>query len=101
MPVVVTKEIKKKRKLLAIFAVSMLASGLVLYFGLFRQAASPTPPDEPAAAEAGLPPAGLGSEVPRLELRLLEDERFKNLQPPPGLPLATTTTAGKENPFSD
>ena len=99
MPVVVTKEIKKKRKLLAIFAVSMLVTGLVLYFGMFRDSA-PSVSSEPVADDVGLPPVDLGSEVPRLEVRILDDERFKNLQPSPGLPVATTT-AGKANPFSD
>lgn len=99
MAVVVTKEIKKKRKLLAVFAVSMLITGLVLYFGMFRDSAPPVS-DEPVADDMDSPPVDSGSEVPRLELRVLEDERFKNLQPPPGLPVATTT-AGKENPFSD
>lgn len=99
MAVIATKEIKKRRMLLTVFAALVATSGLVLYFGLFGGSTPPLP-SEPSGDNASLPPADLQSEVPRLEVGILEDERFKNLQWPPGLPLATTT-AGKANPFSD
>ncbi|MBI2454376.1 MAG: hypothetical protein HYV54_02295 [Parcubacteria group bacterium] len=95
MSVVVTKEIKKKRIMLAILGALILASVLILYFGFFSGGLPSTVLPE----ESSVAPLGNGM-VSDLNVKILEDERFKNLASPPGVPVATSTT-GKKNPFSD
>lgn len=94
MAVVVTKDIKRKRMFLAVFAVLVLAAALIIYFGIFKKSAPPS-------AVAPSPSSAVnGSQISDLKVKILEDDRFRNLLPPPGVPLKTETT-GKNNPFSD
>ena len=94
MAVVVTKDIKRRRLFLAVFAVLVLAAALIIYFGIFNK-------NTPLSAVLPLEnPVANGSQVSDLKVKILEDERFKNLLSPPGVPLKTETT-GKSNPFSD
>ena len=97
MAVIVTKEIKKKRILIGLFAILVLVIFGILYFGIFRYSV-------PLSVEQTQGQAGSGAtaadQVSDLKVKILEDERFKNLQSPPGVPLNTETT-GKGNPFSD
>ncbi|MEK9174612.1 MAG: hypothetical protein AAB725_01425 [Patescibacteria group bacterium] len=97
MAVIVTKEIKKKRILMGVFFVLVLSSGLVLYFGFLHKGSPP-----PAVVAPVTPAAGVAatSQVSDLKVKILEDDRFKNLELPPGVPIKTETT-GKSNPFSD
>ena len=94
MAVVVTKDIRRKQLLLAAFAALVLTSASIIYFGMFKESA-------PSSAVLPLEnPVVSGSQVSDLKVKILEDERFKNLLSPPGVPLKTETT-GKSNPFSD
>ncbi|MEK7175063.1 MAG: hypothetical protein AAB722_01880 [Patescibacteria group bacterium] len=96
MPVILTKEIKKKRTLLVVLGALVLASVLILYFGFFS-GGSP----QSTVLPEGSSNVSLGNQaVSDLDVKILEDERFKNLRSPPGVPVATSTT-GKNNPFSD
>ncbi|MFY9493242.1 MAG: hypothetical protein WAP55_02095 [Minisyncoccia bacterium] len=95
MPVVATKEIKRKRLFLTVFIVLVLTSAAIVYFGIFKKSALPStalPPANPTTAS--------NNQISDLKVKILEDERFRDLLPPPGLPLKTETT-GKNNPFSD
>ena len=98
MAVIVTKEIKRKRITLGVLAALVLASLLILYFGIFTgrvPEATVLPMSETGPSEV------LGnSQVSDIKIKILEDERFKILKSPPGVPLNTNTT-GKSNPFSD
>lgn len=96
MAVIITKEIRKKRILLGVFGALVLASVLILYFGFFGNQQSL---DTVLPPEGSVSPAA-GQTVSDLDVGILEDERFKNLVSPPGVPVATSTT-GKKNPFSD
>ncbi|MDP3764292.1 MAG: hypothetical protein Q8Q95_01585 [bacterium] len=100
MAVIVTKEIKKKRILLAVFGVLVLVSFGILYFGFFGSSSPPPVQPEQSAVVAGTPSATVADQVSDLKVKILEDERFKSLQIPPGVPIETQTT-GKSNPFSD
>ena len=101
MAVVITKEIRKKRILIAAFAVLVLLSLSILYFGGVIGGGSQAPSVEPSQEI----PVATGSGEVKIpisdaKLKILEDERFKILQSPPGVPVKTDTT-GKANPFSD
>jgi|SRR3989338_3940340 len=106
MPVIVTKEIKKKRILMAALAILVIAIFSVLYFGGVIGKDSQPAPVEPAVGQSAVVPLaeGTGQEIQTpisdAKLKILEDERFKNLQSPPGVPVKTDTT-GKSNPFSE
>ncbi|MBI2052051.1 MAG: hypothetical protein HYT38_00015 [Candidatus Sungbacteria bacterium] len=93
MAVVVTKDIKRKRLFLAVFVVLVLTSAIIIYLGIFKESSQPN---------IVLPPENLvnSNQVSDLKIKILEDDRFRNLLPPPGVPLKTETT-GKSNPFSD
>lgn len=98
MAIIVTKEIKRKRTLLVVFGVLVLASGAILYFGFLGTGGSlPAGVTTPAPIDSNTAVAG---QVSDLKIKILEDDRFKKLEPPPGVPLKTETT-GKSNPFSD
>ncbi len=97
MAVVITKEIKKKRILLVIFMALVLASAAILYFGIFSGGETTPAVAQPSPTIGGPAVAG---QISDLKIKILEDDRFRNLQPPPGVPLKTETT-GKSNPFSD
>lgn len=99
MAVIVTKEIKKKRILLAVFAGLVLASLGILYFGYFG-ASSPLPQPEQSQGTTNVSSASVSDQVSDLNVKVLEDSRFQNLQTPPGVPINVQTT-GKSNPFSD
>lgn len=102
MAVVVTKEIKKKRMLFGVFAALVLASVAIIYFGIFgkvRPEALPLAVSDITAPGEGSAAAG-ADPVADLKIKILEDERFKELQSSPGVPLKTGTT-GKRNPFSE
>lgn len=103
MSVIVTKEIKKKRMLLLVFLVLVLASFGVLYFGgFFKKSLVPSPQaQQPAVTGAvNVSNKAVSEQVSDLKIKILEDVRFQGLQPPPGVPISTQTT-GKSNPFSD
>ncbi len=93
MAVIVTKDIKRKRLFLAVFVVLVLTSAIIIYLGIFKESSQPN---------IVLPPENLvnSNQVSDLKIKILEDDRFRNLLPPPGVPLKTETT-GKSNPFSD
>ena len=93
MAVIVTKDIKRKRLFLTVFVALVLASAVIIYLGVFNKVSQPN---------IVLPPENLvgNNQVSDLKVKILEDERFRNLLPPPGVPLKTETT-GKSNPFSD
>ena len=93
MAVIVTKDIKRKRLFLTVFVALVLASAVIIYLGVFSKGSQPN---------IVLPPENLvgNNQVSDLKVKILEDERFRNLLPPPGVPLKTETT-GKSNPFSD
>ncbi|MBI4118783.1 MAG: hypothetical protein HY452_00790 [Parcubacteria group bacterium] len=93
MAVVVTKDIKRKRLFLAVFVVLVLTSAIIIYLGIFKESSQPN---------IVLPSENLvnSNQVSDLKIKILEDDRFRNLLPPPGVPLKTETT-GKSNPFSD
>lgn len=94
MAVVATKEIKRKQLFLTVFIVLVLASAVIIYLGIFKKSAPPS-------VVAPLPSSAVsGSQISDLKVKILEDDRFRNLLPPPGVPLKTETT-GKSNPFSD
>ena len=93
MAVVITKEIKKKRTLLAVFAGLVLVSLVILYYGFLKK-------DSPSSDLSSGTSYKSSQPVSDLNVKILEDQRFKNLQTPPGVPLNTNTT-GKSNPFSD
>ena len=97
MAVIVTKEIKKKRILLGIFAVLVLVTFGILYFGIFKRSAPASVEQFQRSVSSS---ATASDQISDLKVKILEDERFKNLQAPPGVPLNTQTT-GKSNPFSD
>ncbi len=90
MAVILTKEIKRRRLLLALAGVLLLVALLIIYFGLFYQPGS------------SANPAGTGTvqQPADINIGIFDDIRFKNLQSPPGVPIATDTP-GKANPFSD
>lgn len=96
MSVVVTKEIKKKIIFLVVLGVLVLASVMILYFGFFS---GWSPQSTVLPEESSVVPTG-SQAVSDLDVKILEDERFKILRSPPGVPVATSTT-GKKNPFSD
>lgn len=99
MSIVVTKEIKRRRLFLAVFAVLVSASAALVYFGIFKKNTQYNvilPLENPANGDN---PTN-NNQVSDLKVKILEDERFKNLLSPPGVPLKTETT-GKSNPFSD
>ncbi len=99
MSVIVTKQIKKKRILIAALAVLIIATFTILYLGGVIGGSSPTTSVE---LPSSVTETGQEVQVPisDAKLKILEDERFKNLQNSPGVPLNTDTT-GKSNPFSD
>lgn len=101
MPVIVTREIKKKRMLIAVFAALILAALAILYFGGVLGGSSPTSSVEVSNAPGGAAnQAELKTPISDAQLKILEDARFTDLQSPPGVPIKTDTT-GKSNPFSD
>lgn len=93
MAVVITKEIKKKRTLLAVFVGLVLVSLVILYYGFLKKNSPSSSLSSPTSYKSS-------QSVSDLNVKILEDQRFKNLQTPPGVPLKTDTT-GKSNPFSD
>lgn len=94
MAIVITKEIKKKRILLGAALALLVASFLIIYFGLFYE------PKVPAVSSSSNLEVAAGQKVPDLNVDIFNDERFKILKSPPGVPIATDTP-GKINPFSD
>lgn len=98
MAVVVTKEIKRKRILLGVFGLLIVASLAIIYFGIFSKSSPAVSSQLPATATVTA--VAPGGKVADLNVQVLEDSRFKELQPPPGVPVKTETT-GKSNPFSD
>lgn len=104
MAVIVTKDIKRKRIMLGAFAALVLGSGLIIYFGIFSNRVTPSETDLPP--ESGESTGEVASfpqvSAPDFKVDILADERFKNLQSSPGVPLeVATNTAGKINPFSE
>jgi hypothetical protein len=102
MPVIVTKQIKKKRILIAAFAVLIIATLAILYFGgVIGGGSLPISVGLPVS-DSSITGDGQEIKVPisDAKLKILEDERFTNLQNSPGVPISTETT-GKSNPFSD
>ena len=96
MAIIITKEIKKKRILLAVAGVMLLTAFLIIYFGIFYNPSVP-------AVDVLVPASGVTgskSEISDINVGIFEDQRFKDLQIPPGVPIATDTP-GKANPFSD
>ncbi len=101
MAVIVTKEIKKKRLLLAVFGFLVVVSLGILYFGGYFGSSTPPPPVQAQqGGTATTPVAAVSDQVSDLKVKILEDVRFQNLQVPPGVPIEIQTT-GKSNPFSD
>ncbi|MDP3800148.1 MAG: hypothetical protein Q8Q90_01865 [bacterium] len=101
MAVILTKEIKKKRLLLAVFGALVVVSLGILYFGGYFGSSTPAPiqPGQ-GSPVATTPGAAVVDQVSDLKVKILEDIRFQNLQMPPGVPIEMQTT-GKSNPFSD
>lgn len=105
MPVIVTKEVKKKRILLAISVVSIVAAFFVLYFGGIVGIGGGSPAVlENEMLELGFifgeTEQGINVPISDERLKILDDERFTSLQDPPGVPVSAETT-GNRNPFSD
>lgn len=100
MAVVLTQEIRKKRTLLAVVTILLITTAVILYFGL-RSTAPPETISGPSGASGEtnteVAPA---PDLIDLKVDILNDDRFKKLQQPPGVPVATSTT-GKLNPFSE
>lgn len=96
MAIVITKEIKRKRILLAVAGGMLLVAFLIIYFGIFYKPGVPAM--DVLAPVSGV--TGSKSEVSDINVSIFEDQRFKDLQTPPGVPIATDTP-GKANPFSD
>jgi hypothetical protein len=103
MSVIVTKEVKKKRILLAIFAVSIIATFFVLYFGGMLGGGSPVVLENDMLQSGfifGETEQEINVPISDIRLKILDDERFTSLQDPPGVPVSAETT-GNRNPFSD
>ncbi len=100
MAVIITKEIKKRRILLAASAVLLAVMALVLFLGLNENTSEQTVPVSVGDSEVAMPQPVSDSAVSDLKVEVFEDERFKILKDPPGLPVESKTT-GKSNPFSD
>ena len=100
MAVVITKEIRKKRMLIAAFAVLVLAAFAILYFGGVIGGGRQIQTAGPDQNISSGPAEQVKVPISDAKLKILEDERFKILQNPPGVPVKTDTT-GKVNPFSD
>ena len=86
--------------LIAAFAVLILAAFAILYFGGVIGGEQAQPPE--SVPDISTVTGGDEVKIPisDAKLKILEDERFKILQNPPGVPVKTDTT-GKANPFSD
>ena len=99
MAVIITKEIKKRRILLVASAILLVVTALVLFLGL-NETSAPTISTNVESSEVSMPQPSSDSGVSDLKVGVFEDERFKILKDPPGLPVESKTT-GKSNPFSD
>lgn len=99
MAVIITKEIRRRRALLIASGALLIVMALVLFLGLNKNTPSSEVPASVENPEILTPPAS-DSGVSDLKVGVFEDERFKALQDPPGLPVESKTT-GKLNPFSD
>jgi len=93
MAVIITKEIRRRRLLLIIAGGLLAAALLIIYFGLFYQ-------PSPSTDLTPLPGGGTVQQPADINIGIFDDARFKDLQSPPGVPIATDTP-GKVNPFSD
>lgn len=75
-------------------AALLIATFLIIYFGIFYQPG-------PSANVISLPSGISAVKQPAdINVSIFDDDRFKSLQNPPGVPVATDTP-GKANPFSD
>ena len=73
MAIVITKEIKRKRILLGVALAFLVASFLIIYFGLFYK---PNVPAISSSSNLKVAATAAGQKIPDLNVDIFSDERF-------------------------
>lgn len=96
MAVLKTRKKQRQQLLIILFAVIMLAVGIVLYIGIFKKPNISSESFERGVIDRDI---DIDSDVPFLDISIFDEEVLKLFRPWSVLPLEIGPT-GKVNPFS-